>query len=141
MSLGWGYFFVTGTLQIWHAMVLLVLHGCAGVLWITSSQVLLYDIVGPPSSQSAVRLNATARYLGVLVGPGVGSLIMLHARADARHLRQRRFYLPLVSGWWRAPYGRDVPRAARRPAARRARLRRHRRDHSRRARHSRAHRR
>ena len=30
-SLGWGYFFVTDTLRIWHAMVLLVLHGCAGV--------------------------------------------------------------------------------------------------------------
>ena len=31
-SLGWGYFFVTNTLQMWHAMVLLVIHGCAGVL-------------------------------------------------------------------------------------------------------------
>src|SRR6478672_12044427 len=47
VSLGWGYFFLTDTLQVWHAMVLLALHGCAGVLWITSSQVLLYDIVGP----------------------------------------------------------------------------------------------
>ena len=89
VSLGWGYFFVTGTLQMWHAMVLLVLHGCAGVLWITSSQVLLYDIVGPAALPSAVRLNATARYLGMLVGPGVGSLIMLTLGPIARHLRQR----------------------------------------------------
>src|SRR6185369_9742157 len=36
VSLGWGYFFVTGTLEIWHAMVLLSLHGLAGVFWITS---------------------------------------------------------------------------------------------------------
>ena len=62
---------------MWHAMALLVIHGCAGVLWITSSQVLLYDIVGPAALPSAVRLAATARYLGVLVGPGVGSLVML----------------------------------------------------------------
>src|SRR5580692_12941015 len=71
-SAGWGYFFVTGTLHMWHAMLLLVIHGCAGVLWITSSQVLLYDIVGAGALASAVRLAATARYLGVLVGPGVG---------------------------------------------------------------------
>src|SRR5580698_11385702 len=53
-SAGWGYFFVTGTLRMWHAMVLLVIHGCAGVLWITSSQMLLYDIVGPAALPSAV---------------------------------------------------------------------------------------
>ena len=70
VSLGWGYFFLTGTLQMWHAMVLLVLHGCAGVLWSTSSQMLLYDIVGPDALSSAVRLNATVRYLSVFVGPG-----------------------------------------------------------------------
>jgi MFS family permease len=29
VSVGWGYFFVTDTLQMWHAMVLLTLHGCA----------------------------------------------------------------------------------------------------------------
>src|SRR3954449_8124436 len=28
-SAGWGYFFVTDTLSIWGAMVLLVIHGCA----------------------------------------------------------------------------------------------------------------
>src|ERR1700689_1936994 len=63
VSVGWGYFFLTGTLQMWHAMVLLILHGCAGVLWITSSQVFLYDVVGPSELPSAVRLAATARYL------------------------------------------------------------------------------
>ena len=76
VSLGWGYFFVTDTLTIPWAMALLVLHGFAGVFWMTSTQVLLYDIVGVEKLASAVRLNATARYFGVLVGPGVGSLIM-----------------------------------------------------------------
>ncbi|HPH69317.1 MAG TPA: MFS transporter, partial [Kofleriaceae bacterium] len=76
VSLGWGYFFVTGTLQMWHAMVLLVMHGLAGVFWLTSSQILLYDIVGRDSIASAVRLSATARYMGMLVGPGVGSIMM-----------------------------------------------------------------
>ena len=38
VSIGWGYFFLTDTLEMWHAMVLLVLHGFAGVLWSPASQ-------------------------------------------------------------------------------------------------------
>src|SRR5271169_6483167 len=68
-SLSWSYFFVTDTLQMWQAMVILVIHGCAGVLWQTPNQMLLYDIVGPSDLESAVRLNAMARYLGILAGP------------------------------------------------------------------------
>jgi MFS family permease len=48
-SLGWGYFFITGTLQMWHAMVLLVIHGCAGVLWQTPNQLLLMTLLAPPT--------------------------------------------------------------------------------------------
>jgi MFS family permease len=111
-SLGWGYFFVTGTLQMWHAMVLLVLHGCAGVLWITSSQMLLYDIVGPAALPSAVRLNATARYLGVLIGPAVGSLIMLSLGPTRGIFLNAVFYLPLLVWLIGAPYGRAFRRVA-----------------------------
>jgi MFS family permease len=106
VSLGWGYFFVTGTLQMWHAMVLLVLHGCAGVLWMTSSQVLLYDVVGPAALSSAVRLAATARYLGVLVGPGVGSLLMLTLGPTRGIFLNASLYLPLIVWLVAAPYGR-----------------------------------
>jgi MFS family permease len=106
VSLGWGYFFLTDTLQIWHAMVLLVLHGCAGVFWSTSSQMLLYDIVGPELIQSAVRINATARYLGVLVGPAVGSLLLRTLGPTNGIFVNAAFYLPLFLWLVRAPYGR-----------------------------------
>ena len=106
VSLGWGYFFVTGTLQVWHAMVLLVLHGCAGVFWMTSSQVLLYDVVGQAGLPGAVRLNATARYLGVLAGPGVGSVILRTLGPSYGMFLNAAFYLPLVLWLMRAPYGR-----------------------------------
>lgn len=105
-SVGWGYFFVTDTLEMWHAMVLLTLHGCAGVLWSTSSQMLLYDIVGTNSVASAVRLNATARYLGVLVGPGVGSIIMRTLGPTRGIFVNTLFYLPLLLWLVSAPYGR-----------------------------------
>ena len=112
-SLGWGYFFVTDSLQMWHAMVLLVIHGCAGVLWQTSSQMLLHDIVGTALLPSAVRLNATARYLGVLVGPAVGGVIMLALGPSLGILLNVCFYLPLVLWLWKAPYG---PRFRKDPA-------------------------
>lgn len=115
VSLGWGYFFLTDTLQLWHAMVLLVLHGCAGVFWLTSSQVLLYDVVGPTSIASAVRLNATVRYLGMLVGPGVGSLIMRTMSPPHGMFLNAAIYVPLLLWLVRAPYGpmfrKDAPPA------------------------------
>ena len=115
-SLGWGYLFVSGTLQIWHAMVLLTLHGCAGVLWGTSSQMLLYDIVGPAMLPSAVRLNASARYLGVLVGPGVGSIIMRTLGPTHGIFLDTVFYLPLVVWLVSAPFGRHFRSMAKAPA-------------------------
>jgi MFS family permease len=53
-SLGWAYFFLTDTIEVWHAMVLLLIHGCAGVLWATPGQVLLYD----PQAAGRTRLGA-----------------------------------------------------------------------------------
>jgi MFS family permease len=112
VSAGWGYFFLTDTLELWHAVVLLVLHGLAGVLWTTSSQVLLYDIVGPDTLQSAVRLSATARYLGVLVGPAVGSLVLVTLGPTRGIFLNTVFYLPLIVWLIAAPYGRHLHGAA-----------------------------
>jgi MFS family permease len=108
VSLAWGYLFITDTLQIWHAMLLLTLHGIAGVFWSTSSSVLLYDIVGTKQLQSAVRLNATVRYLGMLVGPGIGSLIMLTCGPKLGILLNACFYLPILLWLMRAPFGRHL---------------------------------
>lgn len=108
VSLGWGYFFITDTLEIWGAMLLLALHGCAGVLWQTPNQLLLYDIVGPSHLQSAVRLNATARYLGVLVGPGVGGAIMLWFGPSHGIMINTLFYLPMLLWLFVAPKRQEI---------------------------------
>ncbi|MEJ0007436.1 MAG: MFS transporter [Steroidobacteraceae bacterium] len=104
-SLGWGYFFITNSLQMHDAVILLIVHGLAGVLWQTSSQLLLHDIAGGAQLPSAVRLNATARTLGVLVGPAVGSLIMLVLGPTYGIFLNVVFYLPLLLWLWKAPYG------------------------------------
>jgi len=104
-SLGWGYFFITDSLQMHDAVILLILHGLAGVVWQTSSQLLLHDIAGGAQLPSAVRLNATARTLGVLVGPAVGGLIMLLLGPTYGIFLNVVFYLPLLLWLWKAPYG------------------------------------
>ena len=104
-SLGWGWFFLTDSLQMWQAMLLLVLHGCAGVLWQTSSQLLLHDILPADELQSGVRLLATGRYLGVLVGPAVGGALLLGLGAAHGILVNTVFYLPAIVWLWKAPYG------------------------------------
>src|SRR5690606_9658639 len=113
---GWGFFFLTDTLELWHAVALLVLHGAAGVFWQTASQLLLYDIVPMEDLPSAVRLNATARYLGFLVGPAVGAGLMLALGPDVGILVHELFYLLAILWLWKAPSGpasRSEPRAAR----------------------------
>ncbi|MBR0718226.1 MFS transporter [Bradyrhizobium liaoningense] len=102
-SAGWGIFFLTDTLQMWHAMLLLVIHGCAGVLWQTPNQLLLFDIVGPADLPSAVRLNAMARYLGILVGPAVGGVIMLGLGPAHGIILNTLFYLPMLLWLFWAP--------------------------------------
>jgi hypothetical protein len=89
-------------------MVLLALHGCASVMWSTSSQILLYHIVGPEALPSAVRLAATARYLGILAGPAVGSAVMVVLGPTHGIFFNALFYLPLLIWLVRAPYGRHV---------------------------------
>ncbi|MGA2057503.1 MAG: MFS transporter [Bradyrhizobium sp.] len=117
-SLSWGYFFFTDSLQMWQAMAILVVHGCAGVLWQTPNQMLLYDIVGPAELESGVRLNAMARYLAVLAGPAVGAAILLAFGPAWGIMLNTVFYLPLVLWLISAPYG---PRFRKdKPAPRRA---------------------
>jgi MFS family permease len=105
VSVAWGVLFLTDTLEVWHACVLLVLHGIAGVLWSPPSQVLLHDIVGPELLQSAVRLNATSRYLGLLAGPAVGGGILLLFGPEYGILFNATLYLPTILWLWKAPYG------------------------------------
>jgi MFS family permease len=104
-SLGWGILFLTNELEMWHAMVLLVIHGFAGVFWQPASQLLIHDIVGREELQSAVRLNATSRWLGLLLGPAVGAGIMLLFGPAWGILLNVLIYLPLVWWLWKAPYG------------------------------------
>jgi MFS family permease len=104
-SLGWAYCLYTHTLTMPIAVILLIVHGLSGVLWSPSQQVLLNDIVGKADIQSAVRLNASGRYLGMLVGPALGSVLILYVTPTGGLILNALLYLPLIIWLMRAPFG------------------------------------
>ena len=104
VSLAWGVLFLTDTIELWHAAVLLTVHGMAGVIWGPASQLLIHDIVGTEQLQSAIRLSATGRYLGLLMGPAVGGGLMLLLGPPVGLLVNVAIYLPLFLWLWRVPH-------------------------------------
>ncbi len=104
-SIGWALLFLTNATEQWHAVVLLTIHGIAGVLWIPASQLLIHDIVGGKDLQSAVRLNATSRQLGILMGPAIGGGLMLLFGPAAGLMINVLIYLPLVIWLQKTPHG------------------------------------
>lgn len=104
VSATWAVLFFTDTIRVWHAGVLLILHGIAGVIWSPAEQLLIHDIVGSEHLQSAVRLNATSRQLGLLFGPAVGAGLMLLLGPSLALVANVLIYLPLTLWLLYVPY-------------------------------------
>jgi MFS family permease len=117
-SLGWAYLFLTDSLQVWIAMLLLVTHGLAGVFWNVATQIILYDLVGPATLPSAVRTLATTRYLGLIVGPGIGGGLMLLFSPEHSLIVNTLLYLPNMIWLINAPCGPRFRPAGSTPPAR-----------------------
>jgi MFS family permease len=103
-SLAWGVLFLTDTLAVWHAVVILLIHGAAGVVGTAAVQLLLHDMVGAGQLQSAIRLNATSRHLAILLGPAVGGGLMLLLGPAWGLLTNVLIYLPFTILLARMPY-------------------------------------
>ncbi len=106
VSVCWGVMFWTNTATLGRAMVLLVVHGLAGVTWIPAAQVLIHQLVGHEQLSSAVRLNATGRYLGFLVGPVIGAGLLLSLGPSYGIFVNALIYTPMLLWLIKAPYGR-----------------------------------
>jgi MFS family permease len=104
VSAAWAFFFFTGTIEVWHACVLLVIHGVAGVFWTPAEQLIIHDIVGPQDLPSAVRLNATSRQLGILFGPAVGGGLLLWLGPSAGLMVNALIYVPFTIWLAVVPY-------------------------------------
>jgi MFS family permease len=118
VSLTWGMLFFTDTIEVWHACVLLVGHGMAGVLGGPGGQLIIHDIVGREYLQSAVRLNSTSRNLGVLLGPAIGGATMLLFGPPVGLFINTFMFVPALIFMFILPYtghGRDEAGSARPP--------------------------
>lgn len=104
VSAGWAVLLATDRLEPWHACALLIVHGIAGVLWGPASQLLLQELVRDERLPSAVRLNATARYLGLLTGPAAGSALLLALGPAAGLALNVAIYLPMSLWLFVAPW-------------------------------------
>jgi MFS family permease len=96
VSLTWGILFLTNTLTVWNACILLIMHGMAGALWSPPEQLMLEDFVGIAELPSAIRLNSTARSLGILCGPVVGSVLLVGLGPEHGIWVNIAFYLPMT---------------------------------------------
>jgi MFS family permease len=103
-SVAWGVLFLTGTLQMWHAIVILLIHGAAGVVSAPASQLLIHDMVPSEELPSAIRLYASSRQLAILLGPGVGGALMLLLGPAWGLLTNVLIYLPFSILLTRIPY-------------------------------------
>ena len=114
VSVAWGLLFLADELEMWHAVVLLIFHGIAGVTWGPAAQVYIHDLVEKEHLPSAIRLSATARWLGLLMGPAVGGVILLVLGPAWGILFNALIYVPFILWLWKAPYRhRHAPLVAR----------------------------
>ena len=103
-SLAWGLLFLTDTLRLWHAVVILLVHGAAGVFAATATQLILHDMVGTADLPSAIRMNASSRNLAILLGPAIGGGMMLLLGPAWGLLANVALYLPFTFFLARVPY-------------------------------------
>jgi hypothetical protein len=109
--------FLAGTLQMWHAASILLVHGAAGVVGAPASQLIIHDMVPAADLPSAIRLNASSRYLAILLGPAVGGGLMLLLGPAWGLLTNVLIFLPFGIFVARVPYTGHAEQGGR-PAAR-----------------------
>jgi MFS family permease len=95
-SLCWGVLFATDSLQPWHCVVLLTVHGFASALWHPASGVMIFDIAGEKDVPGAVRLMATGLSVGQLVGPAVGAALLFTVGPAAGMFLNVLFFVPFA---------------------------------------------
>lgn len=103
-SIAWGLLFLTGTLRLWHAVVILLVHGAAGVIAAPAAQLIIHDMVSDAQLHSAIRLNASSRHLSILLGPALGGGLMLALGPAWGLLANVLIYVPLTILLQRLPH-------------------------------------
>ncbi|MEO7124317.1 MAG: MFS transporter [Lacisediminihabitans sp.] len=96
VSVCWGVLLLTGTLQPWHCLVLLLVHGLASAVWRQADGVMIFDLVGRDVVPSGVRLMSTGLSLGQFVGPAFGAAMLFAVGAPIGMFINVALYLPFL---------------------------------------------
>ena len=104
-SLSWGYFFFTGGLQMWQAMVILVIHGCAGVLWQTPTRCCSTTSSAHRTSKAPSASTPWHDTSASCWDPRSAAPFWLRSDLRGASCSNTVFYLPLVLWLVSAPYG------------------------------------
>jgi MFS family permease len=103
-SFGWGFLYLTGSLEIWHVAILLLIHGVAGLIFTPSSMLIIHEMVGEEKLVSAISLNAALRPIATTIGPAVAGLLMATVGPGWGFIANMFIYVPLSLAILYLPY-------------------------------------
>ena len=76
LALALGLLCLTGTVAVWHVLVLAVALGCVNAVDMPARQAFIVEMVGPSAVASAVGLGSAAYNAARLIGPAIGGLVI-----------------------------------------------------------------
>src|SRR5438105_7347671 len=88
----------TGSVQLWHVLVLAALLGLTNSLDMPTRQAFVVELVGREDLPNAVALNSSLFNLARIVGPGVGGLIIAWLGVAPLFLLNAISFIPVIIG-------------------------------------------
>lgn len=104
----------TGTLQLWHLYILVILLGLTKCLNRPTSQAFIVEMVGRQELSNAVALNSSLTNLASIVGPALGGIIIASSGVSMLFLLNALSFLAILSAL--ALIDRDALHVQTRPA-------------------------
>ncbi len=89
---------VTGTVQIWHILVLALMLGITNALDMPARQSFVVEMVGREDLPNAVALNSSLFNMARLVGPGLGGLLIALLGVAPLFLLNAISFVPVLIG-------------------------------------------
>lgn len=81
----------TGGIEVWHLYILVWTSGATSSVYLTTRQVLVYDVVAGHNLANAIALNAIAANVSRIAAPAVGGAIIAGVGIEATYFAQASF--------------------------------------------------
>lgn len=88
----------TGTVQLWHVIVLAALLGVTNALDMPTRQAFVVEMVGHEDVPNAVALNSSIFNMARVIGPGIGGLIIAWLGVAPLFLMNTISFIPVIIG-------------------------------------------